>query len=249
MDLEWRQNFRILSMNKWILTKFCTCIIINNIYLGIVKRPFSSICYRITALEWRQHLISAQYLENEWILTKFKLCIDIDYIYLGIVIHPFFVNSLQSYTSWMMSIFISAQYLDNKLMEFDQILILTRPRLGFLCVSIFANLQQGYGPWFMSEFRFHSISWEIVTEFHKILHMHWYWKHLDLDCFQFSQINNKVMTLDWCWNFVSAQYLWNKLMEFDQILQMHWYWQDLGWEMLSSYFTNLWPLIDVRIST
>ena len=123
-----------------------------------------------------------------------------------------------------------------------------QPRLGFLCVSVFANLQQGYGPWFMSEFRFHSISWEIVTEFHKILHMHWYWKHLDLDCFQFSQINNIVMTLDWCWNFVSAQYLWNKLMEFDQILHMHWYWQDLGWEMLSSYFTNLWPLIDVRIS-
>ena len=28
-----------------------------------------------------------------------------------------------------------------------------------------------------------------------------------------------VMVLDWCRNFVSAQYLENKLVEFDQILQ------------------------------
>ena len=42
---------------------------------------------------------------------------------------------------------------------------------------------------------------------------------------QFSQINNRVMALDWCWNFDSAQ-----LIEFDQILHMHWYWQDICWD-------------------
>ena len=37
----------------------------------------------------------------------------------------------------------------------------------------------------------------------------------------FSQIYNRVMALDGCQNFISAQYLENELMEFDQILHMH----------------------------
>ena len=50
---------------------------------------------------------------------------------------------------------------------------------------------------------------------------------------------HRVMALDWCLNFLSAQYLGNKLMEFDKILHMHWYFQDLGWNYYASIFTNL----------
>ena len=35
--------FNILRMSKWILTKLCKCININNIRLGIVKHQFSSL--------------------------------------------------------------------------------------------------------------------------------------------------------------------------------------------------------------
>ena len=38
---------------------------------------------------------------------------------------------------------------------------------------------------------------------------------------QFSQINNRIMALDYSQNFVPAQYLENDLMELDQILHMH----------------------------
>ena len=69
---------------------------------------------------------------------------------------------------------------------------------------------------------------------------------------QFSQINNRVIALDWCLIFVSAQYLENQLMEDDKILHMHCYWQELGWDCYASIFANLqqsfWPLIDVSIS-
>ena len=34
----------------------------------------------------------------------------------------------------------------------------------------------------------------------------------------FSFIFNRVMALDWCWNFIYAQYLVDQLMDFDKIL-------------------------------
>ena len=69
---------------------------------------------------------------------------------------------------------------------------------------------------------------------------------------QFSFIYNRVMALEWCQNFVSAQYLENELMEFDEasfacasILTAF----RLG--LLHVNFhkltTELWPLIAVRI--
>ena len=49
-----------------ILTKFCKLMNIGKIYVAIVKRHFSQICNRITALDFCQKLVFAQYLENGW---------------------------------------------------------------------------------------------------------------------------------------------------------------------------------------
>ena len=46
------------------------------------------------------------------------------------------------------------------------------------------------------------------------------------------------MALEWCQNFVSAQYLENELKEFDQVLHTHRYWQHEGWDCYMSIFTN-----------
>ena len=54
---------------------------------------------------------------------------------------------------------------------------------------------------------------------------------------QFSQIYNRVMALDRCHNFISAQYLENKLLEIDHILHMHLYCE--GSDYNKSIFTNL----------
>ena len=54
----------ILRMDGQNLTKFCIHIIIDKIYIAIVKRHFSQICNRVTALDRCQKLVFAQYLEN-----------------------------------------------------------------------------------------------------------------------------------------------------------------------------------------
>ena len=54
----------ILRMDGQNLTKFCIHFIIDKIYVCIVKGHFLQICNRVTALDWRQKLFFAQYLEN-----------------------------------------------------------------------------------------------------------------------------------------------------------------------------------------
>ena len=60
----------ILRMDGQNLTKFCIHIIIDKIYVAIVKGHFSQICNRVTALDLCQKLDFAQYLENGW--TEFN---------------------------------------------------------------------------------------------------------------------------------------------------------------------------------
>ena len=60
----------ILRMDGQNLTKFCIHIIIDKIYVGKVKSHFSQICNGVTALDWCQKLVFAQYLENGW--TEFN---------------------------------------------------------------------------------------------------------------------------------------------------------------------------------
>ena len=57
--------FNILRTNWQNDTKFCIHIIIDKIYVGIVKRHFLHICNRVTALDLCQNLVLAEYLENE----------------------------------------------------------------------------------------------------------------------------------------------------------------------------------------
>ena len=59
----------ILRMDGQNLTKFCVHIIIDKIYVATVKR-FSQISNGVTALDWCQKLVFAQYLENGW--TEFN---------------------------------------------------------------------------------------------------------------------------------------------------------------------------------
>ena len=57
-------------MNGQNLTKFCIDIMIDKMYVGIVKCNFLQICNRVKALDLRQNLVFAQYLENVW--TEFN---------------------------------------------------------------------------------------------------------------------------------------------------------------------------------
>ena len=75
----------ILKTNRRIETKFCVHIIIDKIYVGIVNCRFSQICNRVRALESRQNLVFAQYLENELTESDQIMHIIIDKIYVGIV--------------------------------------------------------------------------------------------------------------------------------------------------------------------
>ena len=51
-------------------TKFCIHMIIDKIYIDIVERLFWQVFNRVTALNWCQKLVFAQYLENGW--TEFN---------------------------------------------------------------------------------------------------------------------------------------------------------------------------------
>ena len=77
----------ILRMDGQNLTKFCIHIIIDKIYIAMIERHFSQICNRVTALDRRQKLVFAQYLENGLgqNLTKFCIHFIIDKIYVCIV--------------------------------------------------------------------------------------------------------------------------------------------------------------------
>ena len=44
------------------------------------------------------------------------------------------------------------------------------------------------------------------------------------------------MALDWCQNFVNAQYLVDQLMDYDKILKMHWYWQNVHKDNYKLFF-------------
>ena len=60
----------ILRMDGQNLTKFCIHMIIDKTYVATVRRHFSQICNGVTALDWCQKLVFAQYLENGW--TEFN---------------------------------------------------------------------------------------------------------------------------------------------------------------------------------
>ena len=119
--------------------------------------------------------------------------------------------------------------------------------------SIFANLQQSYSPWLSSELGYHSISRERIDGIETILHMFLVDQiYVGITTRQCSQIYNTVVALDYCQNFVSAQYFGNRLMEFDQVLHMLRCWPDLVsgryTSILVNFPTQLWLFVIVEIS-
>ena len=83
-------------MNRQNLTKFCIHIIIDKIYVGIVKHHVLKFCNRVTALDLCQNLVFAQYLENEWTEVN-HMHITIYKLFVGIVTrHQFFKQSYAS---------------------------------------------------------------------------------------------------------------------------------------------------------
>ena len=66
IDVRIKFLLNILKTNRPIKTKFCIHIIIDKIYVGIVNHCFSQICNRVTALDWHQNLVFAQYHEKEF---------------------------------------------------------------------------------------------------------------------------------------------------------------------------------------
>ena len=147
------------------------------------------------------------------------------------------------------TLFVYAPYPETEAMDFDQILHMHwyRQDLGWDCyTSIFVNLnlKKSYGPWcslLKSEFLFplnilrknwwNSIKLCICIDIKNV--------YIRIATCRFPQTYNRVMALDCCQNFVSAQYLENKVLDFDQILHMLWYWQDLGCDYYTSISANL----------
>ena len=205
----------ILRMDGQNLTKLCLHIIIGKIYVATVRCHFSQICNGVTALDWCQKLVFAQYLENGW--TEFNQILythdhrqDL-YWYCKASLFWQMFNRVTA-LKWCQKL-VFAQYLENGWTEFNQILYtlyhwhdlclycklsffrkfatelwpLIDVRIFFLlnilrmdgqnlskfCIHIiidkiyfdkvkshfFANLQWSYGPWWMSEIGFCSISW------------------------------------------------------------------------------------------
>ena len=145
----------ILRMDGQNFTKFCIHIIIDKVYVAIVKRHFAQICNWVTALDWCQKLVFAQYLENGW--TEFNqifILIIIDKIYIGNVTRLFFckysteLRPLLDVRNWFLLSILRMDWT-----EFNQILY-TLYHWQDLCLyckeSFFTNLQRSYRPWLMS---------------------------------------------------------------------------------------------------
>ena len=169
IDVRIRFLLNILKTNRPIKTKFYIHIIINKIYVCIVNHCFSLIGNRVTALDWRQNLVFAQYLENEW-------------------------------TDWDELLYTHYQWQD----------------LSWYSKSLFfANLQQSYGPWLMSEFGFYSISWEWIDRIRPNFVYSLALTRAMLVIYKsfFMQICNRVTALDWRQILVFTQCLENELTE------------------------------------
>ena len=143
-DVRIQILFNILRMNGQNLTKFCTHIIIDKIYVGMVNCQFlfnilrtnrltkTKFCIHIIIDKIYVGMVNCQFLFNILRtnrLTKTKFCIHIiiDKIYIGIVNRHFFANLQQSYVRPLIDVRI--QFLFN-------ILRMNRQNLTKFCIHI-----------------------------------------------------------------------------------------------------------------
>ena len=145
-----------------------------------------------------------------------------------------------------MPVFRFAQYLENKLMEFGQILymqlILTRSRLGLLSVNFrklmeFDQILLMHWYWYIVSAQYLQFCKSI--EFDQILPVHLYWHHNGWDFHNFSEIHFRSISWEQidgiCPNFEYALIL--SRLRFG-LLHVK----------ICKFITELWTLIDVRIS-
>ena len=94
--------FNILRTNGQNFIKFCICIYIDKIYIGIFTHYFSNICTRVMALDLGQNFVSVQYLENKW--TEFYQILYMHSYWQDIrwnCYTSFFACLYQSYGPWL----------------------------------------------------------------------------------------------------------------------------------------------------
>ena len=176
--------------------------------------------------------------------TKVCIPIIIDKIYIGIVIHCFaqICNRVTALV-WHQNLGF-AQYLENELTKWDQTLLTHYhwQDLHWYCKSLFfANLQQSYGPWLMSEFGFYSISLERIDRIRPnfVYTSSLTISTLDLYIFVFRGIATELRPLIHARICIFTQYLVNELTKWDQSLYNHYHWQDLHWYCNSLFCANL----------
>ena len=217
----------ILRMDGQNLTKFCIPIITDMIYVATVRRYFLQICNGVTALDWCQKLVFAQYLENGW--TEFNQILythdhwqDL-YWYCKAIFFGKCSTELQPLIDVRNWFLLNILRMDGQnLTKFCIHFIIYMIYVCFVNCQFFANLQQSYGPWLISEIFFCSISVRMdgqnLTKFciHIIIDKIYVGKVKS----HFSQICNGVMALDWCQKFVFAQYFDNEYTEFNLIMNI-----------------------------
>ena len=240
--LWFRLCFRSISW-EWIdgiLPNFAYALILTRSRLGLLSVNFHQIVTELWPLmihDFCQNFVSTQYLENE--LMEFDQILHMHCYWqdLGWENTRQFSSDSNRVMAlddwWYLSEFcfrsISWEWIYGIWPNFAYALILTRSRLGLLCIHFCKFITE---LWPLIDVRISfplnilRTSWWNLTKF--CIYIDIINIYISIVTHQFSKINNSVMVLDWCQNFVSAQYLDNKLMEFDQILHMHWYWQDLG---------------------
>ena len=115
--------YNIYRTNGQNFTKFCICIHIDKIYVGIVTHHFSHICTSVMPLIYAKISFPFNMLRtNGQNFTKFYICIHIDKIYVGIVTHHFSHICTRVMAVDLSLNLVSVQYLENKWTEFHQTL-------------------------------------------------------------------------------------------------------------------------------
>ena len=175
---------------------------------------FSQICNRAMALDWCQIFISSQYLENKWI--EFH---QIMYAFiLGSAVAQRQSAWLETERPWVRASLASLRCVLEQDTLILSVMVQPRKTRPYIIERMLMGRKVSNQT---NKFAF------ILTR-----------STLGLLHDNFGTFVT-VMALDWCQNFVSAQYFEIKWTEFHQILYMHLYWQDLHWDCYLSFFTHL----------
>ena len=124
-------NFVSERTNGPNLIKFCICIDLNQILVGVVTRQFSQVKKRVMALDYRQNFVSAEYLLNASMELNhfFSYALTLTRFMLGLLRVNFRKFTTRLWPLVVVKISVSAQYLGDRSMDcyLSKILHLHRP--------------------------------------------------------------------------------------------------------------------------